>query len=315
MTMADNPIHKGGCLCGAVRYRAVAGDSPTVTHCHCRMCRKATGGSFITWFEFPAKDFAWTSGEPRYFRSSDLSERGFCGHCGCQLTFRDVGDPGGFDSDIWVALGGLDRAGDIVPTHHIFTNFQLPGLDLDDGLPRWPEQLPWLVLDGELPHPTVPEDTDDEQPTATPAADDSHEGGCLCGAVRYRATVGDAPTVSHCHCAMCRKVTGATLVTWVLVPAEGFAFTKGEPVRYRSSEVVERRFCGACGCHFIFRFTGDEVDPLSRLWIALGSTDRPETLEPTHQAFTDDRLPWLNLGGDLQTWPGMLTGPRAGDSL
>lgn len=104
--------------------------------------RKATGGSFITWVEFPAKDFAFTTSEPSYFRSSDLSERGFCGHCGCQLTFRDVGDLGGFDQDIWVALGGLDRAGDIVPTHHIFTDYQLPGFDLDDGLPRWPEQPP-----------------------------------------------------------------------------------------------------------------------------------------------------------------------------
>ena len=27
MTMAGDPVHSGGCLCGAVRYRVVAGDS------------------------------------------------------------------------------------------------------------------------------------------------------------------------------------------------------------------------------------------------------------------------------------------------
>ena len=315
MTVAGDPVHSGGCLCGAVRYRVVAGDSQTVTHCHCRMCRKATGGSFITWVEFPAKDFAFTTGAPRYFRSSDLSERGFCGHCGCQLTFRDVGDPGGFDQDIWVALGSLDRAGDIVPTHHIFTDYQLPGLDLDDGLPRWPEQLPWLLLDGELPHPTVPDYNEEPRPTAAPATDELHEGGCLCGSVRYRATIDDALLVSHCHCGMCRKATGATLVGWVLVPADGFAFTRGEPASFRSSTAAERRFCATCGCHVTFQVTNEAVDPSKRMWVAIGSTDRPETFDPTHQAFTGDRLPWLKLSGGLQSWPGLLPGPRADDSL
>jgi hypothetical protein len=156
--MASSDIHEGGCLCGAVRYRAVAGENQTVTHCHCRMCRKATGGTFVTWVEFLAKAFEFTKGTPSRFRSSDLSERAFCGACGCQLTFHDVGDPGGFDGDIWVALGSLDRAGDIVPTHHIFNDDKLPWLHLDDDLPRWPDQLPWLLLDGELPTPTVSED-------------------------------------------------------------------------------------------------------------------------------------------------------------
>jgi hypothetical protein len=120
------------------------------------MCRKATGGTLVTWAGFPVKDFAFTKGEPARFRSSDLSERAFCGSCGCQLTFYDVGDPGGLDEDIWIALGSLDRADDINPTHHIFTDDQISWLRLDDDLPRWPEQLPWLLQDGQLPQPTVP---------------------------------------------------------------------------------------------------------------------------------------------------------------
>ena len=313
--MANNDIHEGGCLCGAVRYRAVVGESRTVTHCYCRMCRKATGGTFVTWVEFPAKDFVYTTGQPGYFRSSDLAERAFCGSCGCQLTFRAVGDPAGLADDIWVALGGMDRPGDIEPTHHIFTDNQLPGLRLDDDLPRWPSQLPWLRLEDELPRPTVPEESGENQRTMTMADDGGHEGGCLCGSVRYRGVVDDPKTTSHCHCGMCRKTTGATLVSWIHVLAKDFAFTGGQPERFRSSHIAERTFCGTCGCQFTFRFVGDSEDDSASLWITLGSTDRPEDFEPVHQIFTDDRLPWLHLGGGLKPWPGQLPWLRSDDSL
>ena len=156
--MANDDIHEGGCLCGALRYRAAVGDSRTVTHCYCRMCRKATGGTFVTWAEFPAKDFVFTKGQPRYFKSSDLAERAFCGTCGYQFTYQAVGEPEGISESIWVAVGSTDRPGDIEPTHHIFTDNQLPWLHLDDGLPRWPGQLPWLRSDDGLSSRTSDEE-------------------------------------------------------------------------------------------------------------------------------------------------------------
>ncbi len=311
--MANDDIHDGGCLCGAVRYRAVAGDSRTVTHCHCRMCRKATGGTFVTWVEFPAKDFVCTAGQPKTFRSSDLAERAFCGRCGCQLTFRAVADPAGLAEAIWVALGGMDRPGDIEPTHHIFTDNQLSWLRLDDELPRWPNQLPWLRLEDELPRPTVPEDSSERRRIT--AGDGVHEGGCLCGSVRYRGVVDDSKTMGHCHCGMCRKTTGATLVSWIHVPTKDFAFTRGEPERFRSSHIAERTFCGTCGCQLTFQFAGDSEGESESLWITLGSTNRPEDFEPVRQIFTDDRLPWLHLVGGLKPWPGQLPWLRSDEGL
>ncbi|HCA63195.1 MAG TPA: GFA family protein, partial [Pseudomonas sp.] len=40
--------HTGSCLCGVVRYRI---DAPidALTHCHCKMCRKAHGAAFATY--------------------------------------------------------------------------------------------------------------------------------------------------------------------------------------------------------------------------------------------------------------------------
>ena len=310
--MATGDIHEGGCLCGAVRYRAVAGESKTVTHCYCHMCRKATGGTFVTWVEYPAKSFVFTTGQPNYFRSSDLAERAFCGSCGCQLTFQAVGDPGKLSESIWIALGGTDRPGDIEPTHHIFTDDRPPWLHLIDDLPCWPSQLPWLRQEDELPRPTVPEENRNSQRTGAGADDGVREGGCLCGSVRYRGIVDSSHTVGHCHCGLCRKTTGATLVNWIHFPVKDFTFTKGQPKRFRSSPIAERTFCGTCGCQFTFQFTGDET---KNLWVALGSTDRPEAFEPTHEIFTEDQIPWLNLGDGLKRWPGQRPGLRTDDSL
>jgi len=60
----------GGCLCGAVRYESAAPPN-LVGFCHCRMCQKAYGGLFAIFADFPGDAFRFTSGEPRYYRSSE----------------------------------------------------------------------------------------------------------------------------------------------------------------------------------------------------------------------------------------------------
>ena len=73
-----------------------------------------------------------------------------------------------------------------------------------------------------------------------------YEGGCLCGAVRFRAA-GPASNATLCHCTSCRRAAGAPAVAWVTFPASRFTLTRGDPVRYRSSPLVIRTFCGRCG--------------------------------------------------------------------
>ena len=72
------------------------------------------------------------------------------------------------------------------------------------------------------------------------------EGGCRCGAVRFRAE-GGSLWVSHCHCEECRRSSGAPVSTFVGVRDTGFAFVAGTPGAYESSPDVVRKFCGACG--------------------------------------------------------------------
>ena len=111
------------------------------------------------------------------------------------------------------------------------------------------------------------------------------EGGCLCGAVRYRAS--GAPIVSLiCHCATCRRAVGAPLVGWLTVPAAGFAWTRGAPAAYASSPGVERTHCAACGTSLGWAGVPGEID------VTLASLDDPEAAPPVRETWLAHRLSW-----------------------
>jgi hypothetical protein len=126
------------------------------------------------------------------------------------------------------------------------------------------------------------------------------EGGCLCGAVRYRVS-GQPYHLTHCHCTLCRRAAGAPFVTWFSVPSDGFLVTRGEQVRYRSSPVAVRGFCGRCGTQLTFQRddTPGEVD------ITVCSLDDPEALTPEDHTYTRSRLRWVVLGDGLPEHPTM----------
>ena len=61
-------------------------------------------------------------------------------------------------------------------------------------------------------------------------------GSCLCGQVRYEIR-GTPQAMYYCHCGMCRKATGTSFATNMLVRTEDFVIVAGqEAVKpYRSS--------------------------------------------------------------------------------
>ena len=113
------------------------------------------------------------------------------------------------------------------------------------------------------------------------------EGGCMCGAVRYRA--GQPPRISTiCHCEDCRKSAGAQSVAWVTFPFQSFAFVRGEPLEYRSSPPVVRTFCGRCGTSLTYRSDerAEEID------VTTASLDDPEAFPPSKDVFAEQKLSW-----------------------
>lgn len=73
------------------------------------------------------------------------------------------------------------------------------------------------------------------------------EGGCHCGAVRYRATIRQ-PAVSECNCSMCRKKAPLHAI----VPDADFQLLSGDEVLTKytfNTHVAQHLFCSRCGIH------------------------------------------------------------------
>ncbi len=128
----DDQLFEGGCLCGAVRYRATAAPVRCVI-CHCSMCRRHSGAPALAFVHFPLQAFQWTRGEPARYRSSAGAERGFCRDCGSTVSMHERV----LEDRVQIAVGSLDQAAHVQPDDHVWTQEQLPWLHIVDDLPKF----------------------------------------------------------------------------------------------------------------------------------------------------------------------------------
>ncbi len=82
-------IHKGGCICGAVRYEIDLTDANTLA-CHCTDCRKHMGTPFSVFTVIPSNQFRWISAPEKTVQISKKASRLFCGSCGTCLKWEGV---------------------------------------------------------------------------------------------------------------------------------------------------------------------------------------------------------------------------------
>lgn len=121
----------GGCLCGTVRYRCDRSYDYAV-HCHCDMCRKASGAPFMTWVCFQRGIVRFEGMEPRRRRSSAEVTRGFCPDCGAQSYMDYDGSP-----TLDFSIGTLDTPEDVTVLDNIWTGLRLPMMKgFDAELPQ-----------------------------------------------------------------------------------------------------------------------------------------------------------------------------------
>ena len=125
----------GGCLCGAIRYRATAGPF-WAGHCHCRMCQRWTGSIAFTGAFFAPGQLEWSRGEPSYFQASKNVQRSFCPSCGSSLGFHRAEHHDG------VTAGTLDNPEAIKPEVHMLAEHEHAWAKIVDGLPRQEGFLP-----------------------------------------------------------------------------------------------------------------------------------------------------------------------------
>lgn len=116
-----------------------------------------------------------------------------------------------------------------------------------------------------------------------------YEGGCRCGAVRYRI-IGEPLSAGYCHCHMCQRAAGAPVVAWVAFRREDFRFVKGRAEAMPASARAMRRVCPECGSALTFEYSGQT----QTIDVTIGSLDDPNATEPVYRIWSSPRLQWLH---------------------
>ena len=131
--------------------------------------------------------------------------------------------------------------------------------------------------------------------------DETYEGGCLCGAVRFAASP-PSRFCAHCHCDNCRRAHGAAFVTWVGFPRGQFRITQGSNVlaEYLTDTGAKRSFCGRCGSTLTYaslRWEGE-------VHVARAAIDGPIDRAPGGHVYVDHHADWWSIEDDLPRYGG-----------
>lgn len=122
----------------------------------------------------------------------------------------------------------------------------------------------------------------------------SAEGGCLCGAVRYRVT-GDPVAATLCHCGSCRRASGGTNVAWAVFDNDRFEWLSGRPQSWSSSPGIEWLSCGRCGSLVGYR----RASRPAHMDITTGTLDDPDRFPPEVEIWLEQKIGWEVLAPGL----------------
>ena len=119
-------LHRGGCLCGDVRYRTV-GSPERTTICHCTFCQRLTGSAFLVEPVFATSNVVIEQGAlASYEHRSPAHGRRltvhFCARCGSRIGLSFERFPG----FVGICGGTFDDPHWFKPDRHIFTQTAVP---------------------------------------------------------------------------------------------------------------------------------------------------------------------------------------------
>lgn len=121
------------------------------------------------------------------------------------------------------------------------------------------------------------------------------EGGCLCGAVRYR--VAAEPVMQAvCHCRNCQRQAGSGWSMIMGVPAAALTVSGAVKTYHDQGEsggAVERQFCPECGSPLFSRVSAAP----DLVFIKAGTLDDTSRFTPQVQFWTDSKQHWVEIAG------------------
>ncbi len=126
------------------------------------------------------------------------------------------------------------------------------------------------------------------------------KGSCFCNEVSFEIDV-DKVEAYHCHCSICRKVTGSKFNTAFTVPASRFRWTgrtDGIKTFQRMGKGFRHDFCSNCGCTVANRYK--EV----MFWVPAGLLDDDAGVQINKHIFVESKARWDEITDDLEQFEG-----------
>jgi hypothetical protein len=122
---------------------------------------------------------------------------------------------------------------------------------------------------------------------------DTREGGCSCGAVRYRLT--SEPLFTHCcHCLNCQRQTGSAFVINLLIEADRAELLAGDPQPVdvpRDDGSTQRIYrCTSCQIAVFSEYGRPEIK-----FVRAGTLDEPSRVTPDVHIYTRSKVRWITL--------------------
>lgn len=129
------------------------------------------------------------------------------------------------------------------------------------------------------------------------------EGGCQCGAVRYRLTAPPL-TVYNCHCRDCQRLSGATNSMSMPLRKETFEHIAGEVAIFDKSSdsgrIVRLLGCAACGT----KVWNEPLSAPNLVIVKPGTLDDMSWAVPVGNIWTASRVPWVEIDESQVNFPG-----------
>jgi hypothetical protein len=129
------------------------------------------------------------------------------------------------------------------------------------------------------------------------------EGGCLCGAIRFRLSA--APLgVYNCHCKDCQRTSGADYSASMIVRRADFTVLQGETIAFDkpadSGRTVRQHSCPVCS----IRVFHEPLATPDFIVMRPGTLDDSRWARPIGNIWTDSRAPWVEIDPDVPNFPG-----------
>ena len=117
--------------------------------------------------------------------------------------------------------------------------------------------------------------------------DQTLEGGCRCGQVRFRVSAPPILTMA-CHCTGCQKMTASAFSLSAAIPSQGFEVIAGDPVVGGLHGATKHYFCPHCMSWMFTRAEGLDWSVNIRTTLL----DTPRWDVPFVETYTSEKVSW-----------------------